>query len=150
MSHRVRLQLQVMMFVQFFIWGVSVGWIAAGILVGKVCAQASDAQVEASALPLRIAAGVSVLLGLLSFFLPAAPPRSRGKRVTVADVLNLDALKMMKDRSYAILVVSSLLISIPLAFYYNFTNLLLNETRLVSDPAFTMTFGQMSERGSCC
>src|SRR5262249_1022345 len=52
---------------------------------------------------------------------------------------------LMKDRSYAVLVTASLLISIPLAFYYNFTNLFLNETKGVADPAFTMTFGQMSE-----
>jgi MFS family permease len=51
----------------------------------------------------------------------------------------------MKDRSFATLVVSSLLVCIPLAFYYNFTNLFLNEIKGVADPAFTMTFGQMSE-----
>jgi nucleoside transporter len=63
----------------------------------------------------------------------------------VREVLGLDALALMKDRSYATLVISSLLISIPLSFYYNFTNLFLNETKGVGDPAFTMTFGQMSE-----
>jgi nucleoside transporter len=122
----------------------TIGWIAAGILVGKIL-KASDPLVEASAVPLRLGAGASLILGLFSFTLPATPPQSRGKKVTVSDVLNLDAIKLMKDRSYAVLVVSSLLISIPLAFYYNFTNLFLNETKLVADPAFTMTFGQMSE-----
>lgn len=122
----------------------TIGWIAAGILVGKIL-KPWNADVEATALPMVIGAGVSIALGLYSFTLPSTPPKSAGKKVTVSDVLNLDALALMKDRSYAILVVSSLLISIPLAFYYNFTNLFLNEIKGVADPAFTMTFGQMSE-----
>jgi nucleoside transporter len=122
----------------------TIGWIAAGILVGKIL-KPWNPDIEASAIPLQIGAAASVLLGLYSFTLPATPPKAVGKKVTVSDVLGLDALALMKDRSFAILVVSSLLISIPLAFYYNFTNLFLNETKGVPDPAFTMTFGQMSE-----
>ena len=96
---------------------------------------------------MQIGAGASLLLGLYAFTLPSTPPKSAGKKVTVRDVLGLDALALMKDRSYAVLVISSLLISIPLAFYYNFTNLYLNETKGVANPAFSMTFGQMSEIG---
>jgi nucleoside transporter len=122
----------------------TIGWIIAGILVGKVL-KPSFPEIEASALPLQIGAGASLVLGFYAFALPATPPKSAGRKVTVSDVLGLDALALMKDHSFAVLVVSSLLISIPLAFYYNFTNLFLNETKGVADPAFTMTFGQMSE-----
>ena len=122
----------------------TIGWIVAGILVGKVL-KPSNPGIEASALPMQIGAAASLLLGLYSFSLPSTPPKSAGKKVTVREVLGLDALALMKDRSYAVLVISSLLISIPLAFYYNFTNLFLNETKGVADPAFSMTFGQMSE-----
>ncbi len=122
----------------------TIGWIFAGLLVGKIL-KASRPDIEASALPLQIGAVASIVMGLYSFTLPATPPKAMGKRVTVSDVLGLDALALMKDRSFAVLVISSLLISIPLAFYYNFTNLFLNETNGVADPAFSMSFGQMSE-----
>ncbi len=122
----------------------TIGWIAAGILVGKILKRWNP-DIEAMATPMVIGAAVSIVMGLYSFTLPATPAKSQGKRVTVKDVLGLDALALMKNRSYATLVISSLLISIPLSFYYNFTNLFLNETKGVSDPAFTMTFGQMSE-----
>ena len=60
------------------------------------------------------------------------------------DVLGLDALALMKDRSFAIFVLGSLLICIPLAFYYNFTNLFLNERGIVN-AAGKKSLGQMSE-----
>lgn len=127
------------------VWG-TIGWIAAGTLVGLVLKK-SNPEIESTSLPMVIGAGVSAVLGLYSFLLPATPPKSAGKTVTVRDVLGLDALALMKDRSFAVLVVSSLLISIPLAFYYNFTNAFLNETKVVSNPAFVQTFGQWSELG---
>jgi len=93
---------------------------------------------------MKIAAAASILLGIYSFFLPDTPPKSLGHKVKVGDILGLDALKLMKDRSFAIFVLGSLLICIPLAFYYNFTNLFLNEKGM-ANPASTMTIGQMSE-----
>ena len=127
------------------VWG-TIGWIVAGSVVGIVL-KGKFPQIESSALPMQLGAAASILLGLYSFFLPSTPPKSKGKKVTIGDVFGLDALTLMKDKSFAILVVSSLLISIPLAFYYGFTNLFLNETHGVSNPAFTQTFGQWSELG---
>ena len=66
-------------------------------------------------------------MGLYSFSLPNTPPKSLGHKVTVSDVLGLEALKLMKDKSFAIFVIGSFLICIPLAFYYSFTNLFLND-----------------------
>jgi nucleoside transporter len=127
------------------VWG-TIGWIAAGTLVGLVL-KPGNPDIESTSVPMVLGAAVSVVLGLYSFFLPSTPPKSAGKKVTVRDVLGLDALALMKDRSFAVLVVCSLLISIPLAFYYNFTNAYLNETKVVANPAFSQTFGQWSELG---
>jgi nucleoside transporter len=118
------------------VWG-TLGWIVAGIMVGRL-------GLEATATPLRIAAGASILMGLFSFALPHTPPKSLGRTVTVRDVLGLDALTLMKDRSFATFVAGSLLICIPLAFYYGFANLFLNQKGVV-DAAGKMTMGQMSE-----
>jgi len=118
------------------VWG-TIGWIVAGWIV-------STMGVEAQALPLRIAAGASLLLGLFAFALPHTPPKSLGHKVSVRDVLGLDALGLMKDRSFFIFVLGSLLICVPLQFYYTFTNPFLNAMG-VQNAAAKMTIGQMSE-----
>jgi nucleoside transporter len=115
----------------------SLGWITAGWIVGLLA-------IEDQAGPLRLAAASSAALGIFAFFLPNTPPKSLGRKVAVRDVLGLDALSLMKDRSFAIFVLGSLLISIPLAFYYNFANAFLNEMG-VQNAAGKMTMGQMSE-----
>ena len=115
----------------------TVGWIVAGWMIGLLA-------IEDQASPLRIAAACSALLGVLAFFLPHTPPKSLGRKVTVSDVLGLEALKLMKDRSFGVFVLGSLLICIPLAFYYSFTNAFLNEVGVVN-AAGKMTMGQMSE-----
>ncbi len=115
----------------------TIGWIVAGLLIGFL-------KIEAQSTPILIAGGASILLGIYSIFLPATPPKSLGHKVTVRDVLGLDTLKLMKQRSFAIFVIGSLLICIPLAFYYNFANLFLNMAG-VENAAGKMTLGQMSE-----
>lgn len=115
----------------------TLGWIVAGLCVGFM-------GVEATPVPLRIAAGASLALGLFSLGLPHTPPKSLGHKVTVRDVLGLEALSLMKSRSFAIFVLGSLLICVPLAFYYGFTNLFLNEKGIVN-AAGKQTLGQISE-----
>jgi len=116
----------------------TIGWIVAGLFIGTL-------RLEATPRPLQLAAAGSVLLGGFCLALPHTPPMpARGRRVTFGTILGLDALKLLGERSFAVFVVGSFLVCIPLQFYYAFANLFLNELN-VTNAAGKMTLGQMSE-----
>ena len=117
----------------------TIGWIVAGLTIGFL-------RLESTAVPMRIAAAASLGLGMFCFVLPHTPPMRVAARVTARDVLGLDALQLLRDRSFAIFVIGSFLVSIPLQFYYAFANLFLNEIGM-ENAAGKMTLGQMSEIG---
>lgn len=115
----------------------TIGWIVAGLLV-------SFMGIESTAIPMKIAAGASLLFGLFSLTLPHTPPHAAGQPLRVRDVLGLDALSLFKDKSFTVFVVGSFLLVIPLQFYYTFTNAFLNEAGMAKAAA-KMTLGQGSE-----
>ncbi|MEJ6541962.1 nucleoside permease [Brachybacterium paraconglomeratum] len=118
----------------------TIGWIVAGLLIGWLGWEAGGALENTFVM----AAIGSALLGVYAFTLPHTPPETTGERVTVRDVLGLDALALLKSRSYLVFFLASILICIPLAFYYNFTNLYLNEIG-VQSAAAVQSLGQVSE-----
>ncbi|PSL48861.1 nucleoside transporter [Chitinophaga niastensis] len=118
----------------------TVGWIIAGLLIGWLHWEKTNSL----DLTFKMAAAASLLLGVFSFTLPKTPPSKKGTKVSVREILGLDAIRMLKNRSYLLFFLSSIAICIPLAFYYNFTNPFLNEIGMDA-AAGKQSMGQMSE-----
>ena len=118
----------------------TLGWIVAGLTIGWLNWEQSGS-LRATFL---MAAGASALLGVFSFTLPATPPVKRGQSTSLGDMLGLDAIGLLKNRSYLIFFLASIAICIPLAFYYGFTNPFLNEVGMKA-AAGVQSLGQVSE-----
>jgi nucleoside transporter len=118
----------------------TLGWIVAGFAIGWLGWEKNGTL----DLTFKTAAIASVILGLFSFTLPATPPVKKGQSTSVGEILGLDAIRLLKDKSYLVFFLASVAICIPLAFYYNFTNPFLNEVGM-RGAAGKQAFGQVSE-----
>lgn len=128
------------------IWG-TIGWIVAGLLISYLFHWDSKENTANGMLKNTfLLSGVAALvLGLMSFTLPKTPPaKSGGEKVSISQILGLDALKLLKDKNFAVFFIASILICIPLAFYYQNTNSFLSNIG-VANPTGKMTIGQISE-----
>jgi len=85
----------------------------------------------------------AVVFGIFSFLLPNTPPRQTGS-ASFAQIIGLDAFKLFKDRSFAIFFLSSVLICIPLSFYYAMANPSLTDGGM-QNVENKMSLGQASE-----
>ncbi len=125
----------------------TIGWIVAGLLISFVFLWDSEANVKAGMMKntFLLASIASLVLGIFSFTLPKTPPTvARGTKVKVSEILGLDALKLLKDKNFLVFFIASILICIPLAFYYQYASQFLSNTG-VENPAGKMTIGQISE-----
>jgi nucleoside transporter len=127
------------------VWG-TIGWIVAGLSISYVFHWDSVESLASGMLKNTfLLAGIAALvLGLLSFTLPATPPKVSDKKIKIGDIIGLDALKLLKDKNFAVFFISSILICIPLAFYYQNANPFLTESGL-ENPTGKMAIGQISE-----
>lgn len=125
----------------------TLGWIVAGLSISYVFnwdrgSNIGDGLLRNTFLMTAIA---SLLLGLFSFTLPKTPPRaSTAEKFSFKEILGLDSLRLFKDRNFLIFFISSVLICIPLAFYYQNANPFLVEIGM-ENPTGKMTLGQLSE-----
>jgi nucleoside transporter len=127
------------------VWG-TIGWIVAGLSISYVFHWDSAESLASGMLKNTfLLAGIAALiLGLLSFTLPATPPKVSDEKIKIGDIIGLDALKLLKDKNFAVFFISSILICIPLAFYYQNANPFLTESGL-ENPTGKMAIGQISE-----
>jgi nucleoside transporter len=122
----------------------TLGWIIAGLLISFVLSRFVAGKAEETAMPLYMTAIASLLLGIYSFFLPNTPPPAAGRKVSASSIIGVDALKQLASPSFFIFLISSFLICIPLAAYYNFTQIFLEGIQF-KNIAATQTIGQVSE-----
>ncbi|HEY6502431.1 MAG TPA: nucleoside permease, partial [Chitinophagaceae bacterium] len=125
----------------------TIGWIVAGLLISYLFHWDSTENAANGLLKNTfLLSGIASLgLGILSFTLPKTPPaKSAGEKVSLKQILGLDALKLLKDKNFAVFFIASVLICIPLAFYYQNAHPYLTNTG-VKDPTGKMTIGQASE-----
>lgn len=128
------------------VWG-TIGWIIAGLLISYLFHWDSAENTAKGMLKNTfLMSGVaSLILGIMSFTLPKTPPkRTPGEKVSLKEIIGLDALKLLKDKNFAIFFIASVLICIPLAFYYQNTHPFLTDVGM-KNPTGKMTIGQISE-----
>jgi nucleoside transporter len=118
------------------VWG-TIGWIVAGWVISALA-------FDVSASMFYVAGGSGIALGVFSFFLPHTPAPGKGKPFSAREAFGLDTLGLMKERSFAVFIVCSLLLCIPLAAYYSFAGQFAKESGF-ERIGQTMSFGQMSE-----
>ena len=123
----------------------TIGWIIAGLLISYFQWD-STKSIDEGALSntFTMVAIASLILGVISFTLPKTPPSQSDGAVSISDILGLDALKLLKDRNFLMFFITSILICIPLAFYYQQANPFLVELGM-ENPTGKMTLGQISE-----
>ncbi len=125
----------------------TLGWIVAGLLISYLFSWDSETGIQEGLLKntFLMTAIASAILGVFSFTLPKTPPTAASdKKLSLKELLGLDALELFKDRNFLVFFISSILICIPLAFYYQNANPFLVEIGM-ANPTGKMTLGQISE-----
>jgi nucleoside transporter len=125
----------------------TIGWILAGWIISLAFKWDSIENIESGFLKntFLMVAIASAILGLFSFSLPKTPPKvGTGEKRTIGQILGLDALKLLKDRNFSVFFLSSILICIPLAFYYQHIGTFLTESNVENSTAWA-SLGQFSE-----
>ncbi|WP_310381163.1 nucleoside permease [Flavobacterium sp.] len=132
-------------FAKIRVWG-TIGWILAGLSISFIFHwDAAEAVSEGLLKNTFLLAGTGALiLGIFSFTLPKTLPKVTDEKIKIGDILGLDALMLLKDKNFAIFFISSILICIPLAFYYQNAHPFLTEAG-VENPTGKMAIGQISE-----
>ena len=125
----------------------TIGWIISGVVISYVFSWDTQDSITYGALSntFKMVALASLILGAFSFSLPKTPPYGNDqKSFSLKSALGWDALKLLKDRNFLLFFIASVLICIPLAFYYQQANPFLVELGM-NNPTAKMALGQVSE-----
>ncbi|MEM6328776.1 MAG: MFS transporter [Planctomycetota bacterium] len=121
----------------------TVGWIAAGVAVGYLWPALFGRGIEATLVPLKLAAVTHAVTALYCLTLPETRPLQRGG---VGWRLLAGSGHLLRDRGFLVFLAISLLMTAPSQFYNSFVNPFLNQTGF-GHPAAKLTLGQAAEVG---
>lgn len=115
----------------------TIGWIVAGFTLAWI---GWGDRLEM----FQLTGAAGVLMGVYCLTLPHTPPPSQGKRTSWRELAGTDALELFRKPSFAIFILSTFLICIPLAFYFQ---LAAKAVQLagIADVTQAMSYGQISE-----
>lgn len=127
------------------VWG-TLGWISAGLLISLFAWDSQEGMDEGLLRNTWLMAGIaSLALGFFSFSLPQTPPQANsGDKIRFSEIIGLDALSLLRNKNFAIFFISSILICIPLAFYYQNISPFMTEIG-VENSTGKIALGQVSE-----
>lgn len=99
------------------VWG-TIGWIVAGlVLMGWRFTSKSFESIAFGGDTFLLAGIFSIIMGIQSFFLPHTPPKKESTKPWAF----LEAIKMMKEKNFAIFIIIAFVVATELMFYYILT-----------------------------
>ena len=125
----------------------TVGWIVSGLVISFVFGWDAQDSIADGALSntFLMVAMASLMLGFFSFSLPKTPPYQQSQnKFSLKNALGWEAVKLLNDRNFLLFFIASILICIPLAFYYQQANPFLVSLKM-DNPTAKMSLGQVSE-----
>ena len=125
----------------------TVGWIVSGLVISFVFGWDAQDSIADGALSntFLMVAMASLVLGFFSFSLPKTPPYQQSQnKFSLKNALGWEAVKLLNDRNFLLFFIASILICIPLAFYYQQANPFLVSLKM-DNPTAKMSLGQVSE-----
>ncbi len=115
----------------------TIGWIAAGLALAWI---GWGDRLEM----FQLTGAAGILMGLYCLTLPHTPPPSKGQRTSWREVVGADAFELFRNSSFTVFLLSTFLICIPLAFYFQLAAKAVSLTG-IADVTQAMSYGQMSE-----
>jgi nucleoside transporter len=115
----------------------TIGWIVAGLALAWL-------GWEDQIWMFHLTGAAGVIQGIYCLTLPHTPPPAKGQKASVRELMGADALVLFRNRSFTVFILSSFLICIPLAFYYQMAAKSVQQAG-VANVAAKMTLGQGSE-----
>ena len=92
----------------------------------------------------QLTGAVGIGMGLYCLTLPHTPPPSKGRKASWRELAGADAFELFRKPSFAVFMLSTFLVCIPLAFYFQLGAKAV-QLAGISDVTQAMSYGQVSE-----
>ncbi|MBX3434564.1 MAG: MFS transporter [Pirellulales bacterium] len=122
----------------------TIGWIAAGVVVGTLCPAILGGSIERTTLPMKLGAVAELLGAFYCFALPSTPPSRALRNLNPGKLAQPESGKLFRNGSFLCVLAVAFLTIIPSQAYYGYLNAFMN-WRGAPHAATRMTLGQVTE-----